>query len=696
MALVGTTLSRYPRGRRRRGPPGRMSPFEPVYRATLLVVLVASLAVPTAGHAAPMNLTEPPDLLQRGGPALPQKLSAALEALEKGDPDRALTLAREFVKEAPKSVEGRQVLAAAALAKGDLAEAEAAANEALRIDGKQARTIVLLAQILDRKNDPKRAESELRRAIQMDPRLSLAHRLLARILVRQGRLGEAVTVAEQGLRASGGGDLSDAHLVGLLYFEQGRLPESEQLLARVVAARPDHHQASLMLGLVKLGLLKIDEAAPLLERAAAREPTSPWARLGAALVARSRGQYTQATSQLEALAKDRPDWPMAHMQLAETLLVEKKADAAMRAFERAEQASPNKAFAQLQVARVLLVYVEPDRALAKARAALPTPAAALAARGLIAQALLAKGDAAGAEKELQAGVAAAPKDIVPVLQLGRFYASQRRWPDALRQFEQASKLQPDSRDALVAQTEARLAMNQGAEAVQAAARVLKLEGESVQGWMFLAATQERAGRPADARESYEKALKKQPGQLGAGLALAALHQREKRPLLAAKLLGELAESNPQSPAPLIELGMLREREKDPAGSVTAYRQALQRDARNPIALNNLAVRLGADPKTRDEGAALAERAYQAAPRSAAIAETLGWIVFQKGDVDRAQKLLEQAVAGQPDEPTGRYHLAQVYAKRGKKAEARRELEAALKAPAFAEAADARKLFESLR
>jgi Flp pilus assembly protein TadD len=142
--------------------------------------------------------------------------------------------------------------------------------------------------------------------------------------------------------------------------------------------------------------------------------------------------------------------------------------------------------------------------------------------------------------------------------------------------------------------------------------------------------------------------------------------------------------------------MLREREKDVPGSITAYRQALDRDGRSVVALNNLAVRLGQDPKTRDEGSALAERAYQLGPRNPAIAETLGWIVFQKGDVDRAQKLLEQAVAGQPDDPIGRYHLAQVYAKRGKKVEARRELEVALKAPAFAEAADARKLLDTLR
>ena len=92
----------------------------------------------------------------------------------------------------------------------------------------------------------------------------------------------------------------------------------------------------------------------------------------------------------------------------------------------------------------------------------------------------------------------------------------------------------------------------------------------------------------------------------------------------------------------------------------------------------------------------AERAYQIAPRVPAIADTLGWNLYLAGDLDRAQRLLEEAVSGPETEPGTRYHLAQVYARRGKRAEARQQLEIALRTPVFTDAAEARKLLDSLR
>jgi Flp pilus assembly protein TadD len=50
----------------------------------------------------------------------------------------------------------------------------------------------------------------------------------------------------------------------------------------------------------------------------------------------------------------------------------------------------------------------------------------------------------------------------------------------------------------------------------------------------------------------------------------------------------------------------------------------------------------------------------------------------------------------PENPRIRYHLGVAYARRGKKAEARREIEQALKTPAFAEAAEARRALDTLR
>ena len=78
-----------------------------------------------------------------------------------------------------------------------------------------------------------------------------------------------------------------------------------------------------------------------------------------------------------------------------------------------------------------------------------------------------------------------------------------------------------------------------------------------------------------------------------------------------------------------------------------------------------------------------------------MADTLGWLLYLKGDLPRAEALLAAAAKAAPGIAEVRYHLGMVYAKQGKTEDARRELEAALKAGTFKDAAEARRTLESL-
>jgi Flp pilus assembly protein TadD len=178
--------------------------------------------------------------------------------------------------------------------------------------------------------------------------------------------------------------------------------------------------------------------------------------------------------------------------------------------------------------------------------------------------------------------------------------------------------------------------------------------------------------------------------------MAAMAAREGRNADAVKLLVEAARTHPRSPIPFLDIAQIAERAGNPAIAVTAYRDALGRTPDDPLVMNNLAVLLGRDPATREEAASLAERAYRKRPASGSIADTLGWILYQQRSLDRAALLLEQAARALPSAPQVRYHLAVVYAEQGKRAQARSELEHALKGPRFPEAAEAQKLLETLR
>ena len=79
---------------------------------------------------------------------------------------------------------------------------------------------------------------------------------------------------------------------------------------------------------------------------------------------------------------------------------------------------------------------------------------------------------------------------------------------------------------------------------------------------------------------------------------------------------------------------------------------------------------------------MAQKAVERFPNDPNIADTLGWIYYQRGEYERAygqfQKLLDQKA----DNPIFNYHLGMVLYKQGRRQEAREYLEKALETPAM--------------
>jgi predicted Zn-dependent protease len=116
---------------------------------------------------------------------------------------------------------------------------------------------------------------------------------------------------------------------------------------------------------------------------------------------------------------------------------------------------------------------------------------------------------------------------------------------------------------------------------------------------------------------------------------------------------------------------------------------------NVVVLNNLAFLYQAEGD--DRALEYAERAHARAPDNPAIADTLGWVLVNRGEVGRALPLLETARQALPDRPEVRYHFATALAKAGRPAEAREELVALLnEVESFPQRADAEALLQTLR
>ena len=104
----------------------------------------------------------------------------------------------------------------------------------------------------------------------------------------------------------------------------------------------------------------------------------------------------------------------------------------------------------------------------------------------------------------------------------------------------------------------------------------------------------------------------------------------------------------------------------------------------------------------DMALSLARTARRGMPDSPNAADTLGWILYQKGAYQSAVDLFQEALklgekSKAPDDATVHYHLGLAYEKTGKNDLARQHLERVLKInPNYSEAADVKKQLAQLK
>jgi len=182
------------------------------------------------------------------------------------------------------------------------------------------------------------------------------------------------------------------------------------------------------------------------------------------------------------------------------------------------------------------------------------------------------------------------------------------------------------------------------------------------------ATQKKFGEAANA---YGEALKRQQAPVLALRTYGLLNEAGKKKEADAVLARWMRE-NPKDILVRLYLADSALARKDYNAAVPVYKQILAEQPNNVIVLNNLAWALS---RVKDPGALqLAEKAHGLAPGNPAVADTLGVILVEQGDLKRGMQLLSQAVKAAPDIPDIRLHYAQALLKSGDKAAARGELE----------------------
>jgi Flp pilus assembly protein TadD len=316
-----------------------------------------------------------------------------------------------------------------------------------------------------------------------------------------------------------------------------------------------------------------------------------------------------------------------------------------------------------------------------------------------------------AETEFQRAAQLDARIPEPLLGLADVALRQGRAPDALRLLKQAESLAP--KDPAVYLGLGRYYRSQGdrSNAEQSLLRGLQTGASAAPVHLELGDLYLEGGRPSDAVDQFELARKANPGSAQAAYGLGVALAGTGRATEAAAALEAASDLAPNDPAPRQGLARLYAEQKqydaalksidaavalapkssqlhldrgdilamkgDLRGAEQAYRSAIERDASNAAALNNVAWLLAARKADLDEALSFARRAVELQPKNAGFADTLGAVYLARGQGTDAARVLTGAIALAPNLPDPHYHLALAQMDAGDVAEARASFQKAL-------------------
>jgi tetratricopeptide (TPR) repeat protein len=282
--------------------------------------------------------------------------------------------------------------------------------------------------------------------------------------------------------------------------------------------------------------------------------------------------------------------------------------------------------------------------------------------------------------------------------MGAVYVTKRKFPEALKEYEQALLLDPARMDALASMAQVYfLQGNPKAAFHRVEQQLTKTKDQAgiyqLLGQLSIATKEYTAGI-----EYLEKAINLNPDLLSAYSLIGTAYAAQKKFDSAIEQYAKVSKKNPKAVQPLMMTGLLYDMTKQPQKANEYYQKVLDLNKNFAPAANNLAYNYTQYGGNLDIALGLAQKAREANPNDPGIADTLGWIHYKKGTYATAVGLLKESNEKfKGNNATVLYHLASAYHKVGEQNLAQEALQKAFAASqTFPEAADAKKLLDLIR
>ena len=562
------------------------------------------------------------------------------------------------------SVEVRQIVAKIALVEKDPDRAVTELAEALKKEPNRVSLYVDIASIYAGKKDFKRAEEFYRKALEIDPKLIEARVALPRLYLAMGDQAKA----EQELILATEADPENEnllHIRGNEYAGTHKFDEFEKLYLDLLKKKPDSLMAKKRLAefyILKGDLEKGWAYTHAIQKARPGDPDATYfyGRLHLA-----QKEWPRAAEVLSYATREAPGFAFAHYFLGLARLGNNDIAQAQTAFAKALELNPLWLEPRAALARIYLTSGEYDLAWRESEPILQIQPRNFDILMIAGTARLKKGEAGPALDFFFRAKEINPADASLHINIGAAYLVQKKYGQALTEYEEALKLAPDRIDALAP-----------------IAQVLAVQGNQKAGFervqQQLARTRNKAevyqllGQLSVDQHDYEKALSYlekavalKPDLFSAAHLIASTYMAQKKFDQAIAESEKIIQKNPMAIASYMLLGILHDLKQQYDQANRYYKKVLDLDKNSALAANNLAWNYTQYGGNLDVALTLAQKARELNPNDEGIAHTLGWIYYKKGVYLKAINLLKESSEKLKDRnPTVLYHLGMAYSKKG--------------------------------
>ncbi len=250
---------------------------------------------------------------------------------------------------------------------------------------------------------------------------------------------------------------------------------------------------------------------------------------------------------------------------------------------------------------------------------------------------------------------------------GLLYTQQGEYLQGLEELEKAKVADPQSIHIRLKIASVLIHLNRFNEAEAVLKEAKQIDPDNLDIHLALIFVYSYAEKNQELEEEYEsflkKAHKKKPKDIGISAYLAKFYFYKKRPQEAIKIYEKILETNPDYVEAFLWLGFLYEESGQREKALETWEKGRDIDSSFAPILNCLGYTYAEEGMNLDLAEELVKKALEKEPENGAYLDSLGWVYFKKGEINKAKEHILKAI-GLVKDPDIYEHLGDIYIEMG--------------------------------